>query len=78
MFFFFNNLICACLSGSPKYFDTILQFLRAGELENVSNTDRTQLIKEAEFYGLETMKKALQDQAAEEAKELVVAGLNSP
>eukprot|EP00731_Ephydatia_muelleri_P010474 Em0005g1060a len=62
------------LEGSPKYFDTILQFLRAGELENVSNTDRTQLIKEAEFYGLETMKKALQDQAAEEAKELVVAG----
>lgn len=71
--------ICAGLSGSPKHFDTILQFLRTGELEKLLlDTDRTQLIKEAEFYGLETVKKALQDQAAEDEKSLVVAGLNPP
>lgn len=63
-------------AGSPKHFDSILQFLRTGELEDVSDSStRNQLIKEAEFYGLETMKKALEDQGAEDSKALVVTGL---
>lgn len=62
------------IDRSPKYFDCILQFLRTGELEYSDDINRVQLIKEAEFYGLETMKRALEKQIAEEAKEELVTG----
>jgi len=43
------------IDRSPKYFESILNFLRTGEVEAPNCLDVRFLLKEAEFYGIEGM-----------------------
>lgn len=43
------------IDRSPKYFESILNFLRTGEVEAPACLDVRFLLKEAEFYGIEGM-----------------------
>ena len=43
------------IDRSPKYFESILNFLRTGEIESHACLDMRFLLKEAEYYGIEGM-----------------------
>ena len=67
-----SSLPSAFPLGSPKYFDPILHYLRSGVLEIPPGISRTTLLKEAEFYGLQTIVTRIEHIEAEKKKKPAV------
>jgi len=50
------------IDRSPKYFESILNFLRTGEVDAPSCIDLKFLLKESEYYGIEGMAEKLREE----------------
>ena len=50
------------IDRSPKYFESILNFLRTGEIEAPACLDVRFLLKEAEYYGIEGMAEKIREE----------------
>ena len=50
------------IDRSPKYFESILNFLRTGEVEAPACLDVRFLLKEAEYYGIEGMAEKIREE----------------
>lgn len=52
----YGSILCYCrLTGSPKYFEPILHYLRSNSVEVPPGLSRVSLRNEAEFYGIQKL-----------------------
>ena len=61
-------LLSILLTGSPKYFSPLLHYLRSGVLEIPPGVSQAALMREAEFYGLQSVMKYFQQLEEEKKK----------